>query len=134
MITDDGCRNVDRRIEKQATFFAGRLLISEHAAQRAAFDGWSNADVAATFEVSAPLAQMGIYGVRVYAERALQRQRRAASRAGPVLRPSRCAVILCRIDQWHAMSISGRVVEQAVATKPSLLASDRMLAAAHGLE
>lgn len=55
--------------EKQATFMAGELLIPKVAANRAAFAGWTNEQVAAHFGVSTQFAQMQMKGPRVYARR-----------------------------------------------------------------
>jgi hypothetical protein len=79
MIANDGCQYGDRRLEKQATYLSGQLLIPEPAAKRAAFDNWSNSDVATAFEVSEQFAQMQMYGMREYAKRALARQSRVTS-------------------------------------------------------
>lgn len=74
ILADDQCRRFDPKREKEATFFAGHLLIPEAAAKRAAFQDWSNQQVAEKFEVSVQFAQMRMKGVRVLAQRALKRQ------------------------------------------------------------
>lgn len=78
-LSDDKCRRFDAAREKQATFFSGHLLISEVAAKRAAFDGWSNEQVGDHFQVSVQFAQMRMRGVRVMARHALARQAQARS-------------------------------------------------------
>jgi hypothetical protein len=78
ILTGDGCRRFDRKLEDQATYLSGQLLIPEQAARRAAFDAWTNDQVAEQFEVSTQFAQMRMKGVRVLAQRALRKQ--AASR------------------------------------------------------
>jgi hypothetical protein len=80
LLTDDGCRRFDVSLEGQATYLSGQLLVPERAARRAAFDGWTNEQVAQRFEVSTQFAQMRMKGVRVLAERALRKQAAAARR------------------------------------------------------
>jgi hypothetical protein len=79
ILTDDRCRRFEPKLEDQATYLSGQLLIPEPAARRAAFDGWNNEKVADRFQVSTQFAQMRMKGVRVFAERALKKQ--ASSRA-----------------------------------------------------
>lgn len=74
ILTDDGCRRFDPKLEDQATYLSGQLLIPEQAARPAAFDGWTNDQVAERFGVSTQLAQMRMKGVRVFAQRALRKQ------------------------------------------------------------
>lgn len=74
LLTDDGCRRFDRKLEDQATYLSGQLLVPEEAARRAAFDGWTNDQVADHFEVSTQFAQMRMKGVRVFAQRAMKKQ------------------------------------------------------------
>lgn len=78
-LSDDKCRRFNAAREKQATFFSGHLLISEVAAKRAAFDGWSNEQVSDHFQVSVQFAQMRMRGLRVMARRALAKQAQARS-------------------------------------------------------
>lgn len=66
----------DVQQEKQAKFMSGELLISEQAANKAAFKGLTNQDVALRYGVSEAFAQMRMAGPRKYAERALARQAR----------------------------------------------------------
>lgn len=73
-LTVDGCRQFDPRLEDQATYLSGQLLIPEAAALRAAFDGWTNDQVAARYQVSTQFAQMRMKGARVIAERAMKKQ------------------------------------------------------------
>ena len=74
ILTDEGCRRFDARLEGQATYLSGQLLIPEQAARRAAFDRWTNEQVAERFDVSTQFAQMRMKGVRVLAQRALKKQ------------------------------------------------------------
>jgi len=63
-------RQFDAKLEKEATFLAGELLVPFKAVERMAFDGWSNARVAVKFAVSEQFAQMQMKGQRVRALRA----------------------------------------------------------------
>ena len=81
ILTDDGCRRFDPKLEDQATYLSGQLLIPEQAARRAAFDGWTNDQVAERFGVSTQFAQMRMKGVRVFAQRALKKQVASHARA-----------------------------------------------------
>jgi hypothetical protein len=74
ILTDDGCRRFDAKLEDQATYLSGQLLIPEQAARRAAFDGWTNEQLAERFDVSTQFAQMRMKGVRVLAQRTLKKQ------------------------------------------------------------
>lgn len=74
LLTEDGCRRFDPAKEKQATFMSGELLIPQAAANRAAFDGKTNEQVAIAFGVSEQFAQMQMSGPRKMAERALAKQ------------------------------------------------------------
>jgi Zn-dependent peptidase ImmA (M78 family) len=74
LLTDDGCRRFDAKLEDQATYLSGQLLIPEQAARRAAFDEWTNNQVAERFQVSTQFAQMRMKGARVFAKRALRKQ------------------------------------------------------------
>lgn len=74
LLTDDGCRQFDPKIEKEAKFFSGELLVLEKAAQWAAFREWTDEQVAEHFDVSLPFARWRMSGARVMARRALQRQ------------------------------------------------------------
>jgi IrrE N-terminal-like domain len=69
-----GCRRFDAKLEDHATYLSGQLLVPEEAARRAAFDGWTNEQVADRFQVSTQFAQMRMKGVRVFAQRALKKQ------------------------------------------------------------
>lgn len=77
LLTEDGCRRFDKTMEKQATFLAGQLLLPDAAAKRSAFDGKTNAQIAAAYGVSEQFAQMRMSGMRVMAQRALAKQARA---------------------------------------------------------
>ena len=81
-LSDDKCRRFNAAREKQATFFSGHLLISEAAAKRAAFRGWSDEEVADHFQVSVQFARMRMHGLRVMARRALAKQAQARSGGG----------------------------------------------------
>jgi Zn-dependent peptidase ImmA (M78 family) len=63
-------RQFDAKLEKEATFLAGELLVPFKAVERMAFDGWSNERVASKFGVSEQFAQMQMKGQRVRAKRA----------------------------------------------------------------
>ena len=63
-------RQFDAKLEKEATFLAGELLVPFRSVERMAFDGWSNARVAVKFGVSEQFAQMQMKGQRVRALRA----------------------------------------------------------------
>ena len=76
VLGEDHHRQFDPKVEKEATFLAGELLVPHAAAERAAFDGWTNADVAKAFGVSEQFAQMQMYGQRVRAGRAAARYAR----------------------------------------------------------
>lgn len=78
LIGADHNRQYDASLEKQALFVSGELLITEHAAKKAAFADWDNAQVARAFKVSEQFAQMRMKGVRVMAQRARQKQTRAS--------------------------------------------------------
>lgn len=69
--TDDGCRKMNPKIEKEAAYLAGELLIPKGAAIRAAFAGRSNQYVADVFNVSEKFAQwrMDASGARKIAHR-----------------------------------------------------------------
>ncbi|BBE24573.1 hypothetical protein MN0502_34560 (plasmid) [Arthrobacter sp. MN05-02] len=73
LLGEDHKRQFDEAQEKQATFLSGELLIPRKAAQQAAYDGWSNARVAAVFNVSEQFAQMQMKGPRVRAQRATRK-------------------------------------------------------------
>jgi len=77
LLTEDGCRRFDAGMEKEAKFISAQLLIPDEAAKRAAFDGKTNAEVAAAYGVSEQFAQMCMAGPRVMAQRALAKQARA---------------------------------------------------------
>lgn len=63
-------RQFDPKLEKEATFLAGELLVPFQSVERMAFDGWANERVASKFGVSEQFAQMQMYGQRVRAQRA----------------------------------------------------------------
>lgn len=73
LLGEDHKRQFNETQEKQATFLSGELLIPRQAAQQAAYDGWSNAQVATVFNVSEQFAQMQMKGPRVRAERAARK-------------------------------------------------------------
>lgn len=70
ILGEDHQRQFDPGIEKEATFLAGELLVPLAAAERMAFDGWSNGQVATAYGVSEQFAQMQMKGQRVRARRA----------------------------------------------------------------
>jgi hypothetical protein len=70
ILGEDHTRQFDAVVEKQATYIAGELLVPLAAAERMAFDGWDNAQVAAKYDVSEQFAQMQMKGQRVRAKRA----------------------------------------------------------------
>ena len=63
-------RQFDAKLEKEATFLAGELLVPFKAVERMAFDDWPNERVALQFGVSTQFAQMQMKGQRVRAKRA----------------------------------------------------------------
>lgn len=73
ILGEDHKRQFSPEQEKQATFMAGELLIPLPAVERMAFAGWSNEQVANTFDVSEQFAQMQMYGQRVRAARAAKK-------------------------------------------------------------
>ena len=77
LIGEDHNRLVDQKVEKEALFLSGELLIPGEACRKMAFRGWDNAAIAAQFGVSPQFAQMRMKGFRVMAERALRKQARA---------------------------------------------------------
>ena len=80
LLTDDGCRKVNKKNEDQANFLAGELLITYQAALKAAFADKTNEEIAAIYGVSAQFAQMRMKGARVHAQRALAKQARTGRR------------------------------------------------------
>jgi IrrE N-terminal-like domain len=76
LLTDDGCRELDKKIENDANFLAGELLIPYRAALKAAFAEKTNEEIAACYGVSPQFAQMRMKGARVHAQRALAKQAR----------------------------------------------------------
>ena len=68
------CRQFDATKEKEAKFLSGELLLPRRAAQKAAFAGKTNEEIAERFGVSTQFAQMQMAGARIFAQRALQRQ------------------------------------------------------------
>lgn len=73
LLDEDHHRQFNTKQENEARFLSGELLIPLKAAERAAFNGWDNARVAATFGVSEQFAQMQLKGQRVRAERAARK-------------------------------------------------------------
>lgn len=63
------------KVEKEASYLAGELLIPKRAAISAAFSGHSNQDVAERFRVSEKFAQwrMDASGARLIAQRSRRR-------------------------------------------------------------
>lgn len=74
--TEKGCDGMKKVLEDSASFMAGQLLIPEAAARRAAFDDWTNQQVAAQWHVSAQMAQKCMYGMRVLVENVRRKQAR----------------------------------------------------------
>jgi IrrE N-terminal-like domain len=77
MLTDDGCRKFNKKMEKGATFLAGELLIPYQAALKAAFAEKTSEVMAAINRVSTRFDQMCTKGARVRAQRALAKQARS---------------------------------------------------------
>lgn len=73
LLGEDHKRQFHETQEKQATFLSGELLIPRQAAQRAAYNNWTNAQVARAFNVSERFAQMQMKGPRVRAQRAARK-------------------------------------------------------------
>lgn len=63
-------RQFDEKLEKEATFLAGELLVPFQSVEQMAFKGWTNEQVALKFGVSRQFAQMRMKGQRVRAKRA----------------------------------------------------------------
>lgn len=63
-------RQFDPKLEKEATFLAGKLLVPFESVEQMAFKGWTNEQVALKFGVSEQFAQMRMNGQRVRAGRA----------------------------------------------------------------
>jgi IrrE N-terminal-like domain len=80
LLSDDGCRKVDKKKEKEANFLAGELLIPYQAALKAAFAEKANEEIATMFGVSTQFAQMCMKGARVHAQRALAKQAQSGRR------------------------------------------------------
>lgn len=73
ILGEDHSRQFNPRLEKEATFLSGELLVPFKAVEKMAFDNWSNARVAERFEVSEQFAQMRMSGQRVRAARAAKK-------------------------------------------------------------
>lgn len=63
-------RQFDPKLEKEATFLAGELLVPFESVQQMAYKNWTNEQVAFAFGVSEQFAQMRMYGQRIRAQRA----------------------------------------------------------------
>lgn len=72
-------RQFDAKLEKQATYLAGELLVPSQSVEQMAFKNWTNGQVAAAFGVSEQFAQMRMYGQRVRATRANEKFRRRSA-------------------------------------------------------
>jgi hypothetical protein len=70
ILGEDHGRQFNPKVEKEATFLAGELLVPHEAVERMAFRKWTNAQVAERFHVSEQFAQMRMRGQRVRAARA----------------------------------------------------------------
>ena len=77
LLTEDHSRAYSEKVEKEALFLSGELLVPAEACKRLAFDEADNATVAQMFAVSIQFAQMRMAGPRVMAKRARQKQSRA---------------------------------------------------------
>lgn len=64
LLTDDGCRHFDKRLEKQADYFACELLLPEKDAVWAGFQDWTDEDVAEYFDISVKFAGWRMSGAR----------------------------------------------------------------------
>lgn len=76
LLTPEGCRAVNKRLEDEAAWLAGELLVPTSAAIRAALVGCPDAGVASGFQVSEQLARwrMNASGARTIAKRARRRR------------------------------------------------------------
>lgn len=77
LLTQDHDRSFSPKVEKEALYLSGELLIPDRACVKLAFKGADNHEVGARFEVSTHMAQMRMKGARVLAENALKKQARA---------------------------------------------------------
>lgn len=76
LVADDHKRLYSEKIEDQALFLSGELLVPHEACVKLAFRNATNEDVARRFDVSTQFAQMRMRGVRVMAKHALAKQSR----------------------------------------------------------
>jgi len=77
LLTQEHERAFSPKVEKEALFLSGALLVPEQACRKLAFKGADNATVATQFNISTQMAQMRMKGARVYAANALTKQARA---------------------------------------------------------
>ncbi len=73
-LAEDHTRAYSESKEKEALFLSGELLVPAAACKKLAFKDADNDAVAARFGVSTQFAQMRMRGVRVYADRARNKQ------------------------------------------------------------
>jgi hypothetical protein len=64
LLTDDGCRHFDKKLERQADYFSRELLLPEKDAVWAGFQDWSDHQVAEFFDVSVQRATWCMSGAR----------------------------------------------------------------------
>lgn len=76
LLTEDHDRAFSPKVEKEALFLAGELLVPEKACVKLAFNGADNLAVGTRFEVSTQFSQMRMKGPRVLAANALKKQAR----------------------------------------------------------
>jgi len=77
LLTEEHDRAFSPKVEKEALFLSGELLVPEKACVKLAFKGADNIAVATRFEVSTQFAQMRMKGARVLATNALKKQARS---------------------------------------------------------
>lgn len=76
LLGEDHSRSYSDKVEKEALFLSGELLVPAEACRKLAFKRADNAVVADRFGVSTQFAQMRMRGPRVMADRARQKQAR----------------------------------------------------------
>lgn len=74
LLTEAHDRAFSPKLEKEALYLSGELLIPRKACVRLAFEGADNHNVAVRFVVSTQMAQMQMKGPRVLAANALKKQ------------------------------------------------------------
>lgn len=79
LVGESHARQFDPKLEKEAAFLGGELLVPSQSVEQMAFKSWTNEQVAAKFGVSEQFAQMRMYGQRVRAKRASRKFARLGS-------------------------------------------------------